>query len=191
MSKLDVLLVTPQSRESVYQILSNKVAAIEPPVWSGLIATYMRNQGYSVGMLDAEAESLTHQQTADRIASADPLLTVFVVYGQQPSASTQCMPAGRIACKALNEVSPGAFTMVMGTHSSALPRMTLEQEPYTFVCQGEGPVTVRELVKTLKDGSHKFENVPGLWYRENGEIKSNKTADKTKDLDAELPGQAW
>jgi anaerobic magnesium-protoporphyrin IX monomethyl ester cyclase len=190
-SRLDVLLVTPASRSAVYQSLGSEIAAIEPPVWSGLIATYMRNNGFSVDMLDAEAQELTHDQTATEIAKRDPLLTVFVVYGQQPSASTQCMPAGRAVCKAYNEKSPGAFTIVMGTHSSSLPRLTLENEPYMFVCQGEGPVTILGLTKTLKDGSHQFENVPGLWYRSGSEIKSNKMADKIKDLDKELPGQAW
>lgn len=191
MSKLDVLLVTPHSRNSVYQILSNEVAAIEPPVWAGLIASYMRNHGFSVDMLDAEALSMPHKMTADEIAKRDPLLTVFVVYGQQPSASTQCMPSGRAVCQLYNELSPGAFTIVMGTHASALPKMTLEQEPYTFVCQGEGPVTILELTKTLKDGKHDFERVPGLWYKQNGEAKGNKMAEKIKDLDAEFPRQAW
>lgn len=192
MSQLDLLLVTPPSRSAVYQALGNEWAAIEPPVWAGLIATYMRNRGYSVGMLDAEALGMTHQQCAEEINKRGPLLTVFVVYGQQPSASTQCMPAGRASCEAYNKLAPGAFTMVMGTHSSAVPDLTIRQEPYTFVCAGEGPVTVLELTKTLKDGSHKFENVPGLWYRaKDGEVKSTKWAEKIKDLDAELPGQAW
>lgn len=95
MSKpLDVLLITPPSRVQVYQELSRDFAAIEPPVWSGLIATFLRQHSCSVAILDAEAEGLNHQQTADRIAAIAPRLAVFVIYGQQPSASTQCMPAG-------------------------------------------------------------------------------------------------
>ena len=38
--KLDLLLVTPPSRLEVYQELSNSLAAIEPPVWSALIAEF-------------------------------------------------------------------------------------------------------------------------------------------------------
>ena len=41
MSKIDVLLVTPPSRLDVYQNLSNEYAAVEPPVWSSLIANYL------------------------------------------------------------------------------------------------------------------------------------------------------
>ncbi len=185
---MEVLLVTPSSRSEVYQSLQD-FTAIEPPVWSGLIATYLRNRGIDVGILDAEALELTHKQTAEEIARIDPLLTVFVVYGQQPSASTQCMSAGKKTCEELKKINDGV-TLVMGTHASAIPKETLENEPYTFVCKGEGPITIHELVKNLKMGKLTFENVPGLWYRE-GEIKFNKAAEKIKDLDKELPGQAW
>ena len=91
----DVLMVTPPSRVEVYQKLSVDYAAIEPPVWSGLIADFIRRRGHDVAMFDAEAEGLTCDDTARRIAEIDPTLIVYMIYGQQPSASTQCMPAGR------------------------------------------------------------------------------------------------
>ena len=52
---LDVLLVTPPSRLEVYQKLAGEFAAIEPPVWSSLIAKYLSIRGYNVKILDAEA----------------------------------------------------------------------------------------------------------------------------------------
>ena len=188
--KLDLLLVTPPSRLEVYQELSNSLAAIEPPVWSALIAEFIRNRGYAVSILDAEAEGLDHQQTANAIVAANPILTIFVIYGQQPSASTQCMPAGRKTCELLN-ISTDLPTMVMGTHASALPQRTLIEEPYTYVCQGEGPYTVLGLLEVLKSGRRSFADIPGLWYLE-GEIpRGNPPADKIKDIDTELPRQAW
>ena len=189
-TKTDLLLVTPPSRLEVYQELSNDLAAIEPPVWSGLIAEFIRRKGHTVRILDAEADSLTHQQTAAAIVKADPLLTVFVVYGQQPSASTQCMPGGSKACMLLNAMAD-LQTMVIGTHASALPLRTLVEEPYTYVCQGEGPYTVLGLLEALKDGRGSLTKVPGLWYREDGRPRGNPPAPKIKDLDHELPRQAW
>lgn len=191
MEKLDVLFVTPPSRLEVYQGLSNDLAATEPPVWSGLIAGFMGRHGYSVEILDAEAEGLTHEQTARRIVAADPTLAVFMVYGQQPSASTQCMPAGAKTARLLNEETGGDIpTLVIGTHPSALPRRTLREEPYRFVCEGEGPYTVLGLVEALKSGGS-LTAVPGLWYHDDGEIRSNKTAPIIEDLDTVLPRQAW
>ena len=74
MSQLDVLLITPPSRLEVYQNLSGDYAAIETPVWSMLIAKYLSNLSYNVEILDAEADSLTHEQTAETISKKIPNL---------------------------------------------------------------------------------------------------------------------
>ena len=68
MSNLDVLLITPQSRLEVYQNLSNDYAAVETPVWSMLIAKYLSDLNHNVEILDAEADNLTHEQTAEIIS---------------------------------------------------------------------------------------------------------------------------
>ena len=192
MNELDALLITPPSRLDVYQELSNEYAAIEPPVWSSLIAKYLLKRGFNIKILDAEAENLTHEQTAEKIISEKPLLAVYMVYGQQPSASTQCMPAGKKTADIVNDKSNDEIkSIVIGTHASSLPSRTLLEEPYTFVCQGEGPITVEELIKLLKKGKKNYKDVPGLWYKENGEIKNNKSAKMFENLDQSLPGQAW
>jgi len=188
-AKLDVLMVTPPSRVAVYQDLSSDYAAIEPPVWSGLIAEFLRNHGYSVGMLDAEAEELSCAATADRIAEIDAALTIYVIYGQQPSASTQCMPAGRAVAERASSLTDRP-SLVIGTHSSALPERTLREEPYTYVCQGEGPQTALGLIEYLK-GRRSLASVEGLVYRDGDMIRTNPWATKIKDLDTELPRQAW
>ena len=193
MSTIDALLITPPSRLEVYQGLSDDYAAIEPPVWSSLIAKYLIKKGYTAQILDAEAENFTHEQTAKKIISINPRLAIFMIYGQQPSASTQCMPGGKKTCDKLNSLSSNSIkTIVVGTHASALPKKTLEEEPYDFVCQGEGPITIAKLVDHIKNNKTKLENIPGLWYRDKeAKVKSNKYSPMFEDLDRDLPGQAW
>ena len=53
MSNIDVLLITPPSRLEVYQGLSNEYAAIEPPVWSSLIANYLLKRNWVSNYMDA------------------------------------------------------------------------------------------------------------------------------------------
>ena len=66
MSNIDALLITPPSRAEVYQVLSGSYAAVEPPVWSSLIANYLIKSDYSVKILDAESENLNQPDIADR-----------------------------------------------------------------------------------------------------------------------------
>lgn len=192
MAQLDVLIVTPPSRLEVYQSLSNDLAAIEPPVWSGLIAEFLRNRSVNVAILDAEAEGLNHEQTAAKIKDSNPQLVLLMIYGQQPSASTQCMPAASKTARILRQLAGESLPILaLGTHPSALPKRTLEEEPFTYVCQGEGPYTVLALIEAIKAGNKDLSGVPGLWYRdEAGTIRSTKPAALITDLDHELPRQA-
>lgn len=192
MSQLDVLLVNPPSRLEIYQSLAGELAAVEPPVWAGLIAEFARRNGLSAAILDAEAAGLTHEEAASRISDMRPRLTVFTVYGLQPSASTQCMPGASKTAARLAELAPDLPTLVLGTHASALPKRTLLEEPFTFVCQGEGPHTVLALVRALKAGSDDYARVPGLWFQDaDGHARAAAPAANIKDLDQELPRQAW
>ena len=193
MSNIDALLITPPSRLEVYQGLANDYAAIEPPVWSSLIANFLIKKGFTAEILDAEAENLTHEKTAEKIARKNPKLAIFMVYGQQPSASTQCMPGGKKTCSKLNEITSNEIkSIVIGTHASALPKKTLEEEPYTYVCQGEGPLTVVELINFLKGKNKDLKKIPGLWYFDKDKnICSNPSAKMFENLDQNLPGQAW
>lgn len=190
--QIDLVLVNAPGKQRVYQSLANELAAYEPPIWAGLLANYARKHGLSVDIIDAEALQLSYEDTVKAIIDRRPVLTVFVVYGQQPSASTQCMPAAGDVCRMLKETAPELKTLFMGTHSSALPGRTLLEEATDFVCQGEGPTTVRDLVTALKNNATSYAGIGGLWYRDaQGDVKANPTAPKLENLDVELPGMAW
>src|SRR5438034_8450127 len=82
--KLDLVLINPSSRTQVYQSLGTKLAAIENPVWAGLMATFCRRRGLSVEIIDAEAEELVAEEVAERVEELKPVLATVVVYGHQP-----------------------------------------------------------------------------------------------------------
>lgn len=194
MKKLDVLIINPSALGQIYQALSDEVAAIEPPIWSGLIANQLRSKGRSVALLDCEGLGLTVSESAKKVADYDPRLTVIVVYGQQPSASTQNMFAASMLCKELKQLYPDRKTLLVGGHCSALPARTLQEEPVDFVCQGEGPVTIAGLLDTpdLTDTTQ-LKKIPGLWYRDEGKpvFSAPATLIAQEHLDQELPGIAW
>lgn len=190
--KVDVVLVNPGGRKKVYQSLGAELSAVEPPVWAGLIATFIRQRGFSVSILDANAENLNVEQTALRIAEVNPLLTAMVVYGHQPSATTQTMPAAGAICTALRHRAPELKSILVGGHVAALPEQTLREEDVDFVCGGEGPLTILELLQVLQGNvPEKIETVHDLWYWEDGFVRSNPPAPLIKDLDHEMPRVAW
>jgi|TARA_Y100000294_G_C8558471_1_gene338082 radical SAM superfamily enzyme YgiQ (UPF0313 family) len=187
----DLLLINPGNREQLYQKLGSDLAAIEPPIWVGLIATFVRNKGYSVQILDANAEGLGPVDTAQRIAEISPILTAIVVYGQNPSASTMVMPAVNSACKEIKKMVPEQKILLTGGHVAALPEQTLLEEDCDFVCDGEGPYTILELIAALKRGSTSLEKVRGLLYWKDSVIVHNESAPLVMDLDTEMEGIAW
>ncbi len=191
-NKLDVLLINPGNLIQVYQTLGLNISAIEPPVWSGLMATFVRRKGCSVQILDANAENLTPAQTAQKALELKPLLIAVVVYGHQPSASTQIMPAASSICSAIKAQDPSQKVFLVGGHVSALPDRTLSEESADFVSSGEGPHTLLELIEALKaGGSENLKKVRGLLYKENGKIQFNAPAPLVKNLDEEMPEMAW
>ena len=139
MSKgVDVVLVNPGSLKAVYQDLGRDLSAIEPPSLAGLFATYLRRKGLSVEIVDAPALDLDPAAVAKQVHELKPVLVVMVVYGFQPSASTQNMPAAGETCRALKELDPGIRILLTGTHAAALPERTL-REVYALAFEAETP----------------------------------------------------
>jgi radical SAM superfamily enzyme YgiQ (UPF0313 family) len=192
MSSPDVVFVQPASRIQVYQGLGTTLAAVEPPVWAGLMARFTRDRGYGVEMIDAEAEELSAVQVAARLVALNPVLVTVVAFGHQPSASTQSMAGASVLCRVIKEAAPHLPVLIVGGHVSALPERTLREEAVDFVCQGEGPLTVQQLVDALKSGDTRaHERVQGLWYRDGEACRHTPEAPLIEDLDRLLPGLAW
>jgi anaerobic magnesium-protoporphyrin IX monomethyl ester cyclase len=189
---VDVALVNPGNRAQIYQGLGSHFAAVEPPVWVGLIASFVRKQGYTVSILDANAEQLTADETARRIGELNPQLTAIVVYGHNPSASTQVMPAAAAICSAIKRNHPFLKVLMLGGHVAALPERTLREEAADFVCGGEGPWTVLDLLQAFTSTSRpNLRQVRDLLFWEGDVVARTAPAPLVTDLDAEMPGQAW
>ncbi len=148
-----VLLVHTNASGKVYQSL-NSVSQIEPPIWCVMLASNLM-EDYDVEILDAEADSLTPTETVQRIIESDADLNVFVVYGQQPSASTQNMAGVHDVLEIINHKLP---TLCVGLYPSAKPEECLRKNKCTYVAKGEGIETIRGLMS----GDAK---VPGLYFR--------------------------
>ncbi len=193
-SRADVLIVSPGNNRVIYQDLATDYAAIEPPIWAALMANFLRRRSIEVAIADQEAEGLSLDQLLSRAEELKCKVAAIVVYGQQPSASTQNMTMSIEIAKAFRKNLPSVRTILIGGHVSALPRESLLESEADFVCQGEGPLTLEALLQ-LKDLSDEtgLARVPGLWYRSQGRpaFAGECAVIPEKDLPSVLPGMAW
>lgn len=189
-TEIDIVLINPGDRKQVFQNLDADFSAIEPPFWVAVIAAYLRKCGFGVAIIDANADNITPDEVAARVDGMAAMLSVVVVYGSQPSASTQNMTiAGRI-CKAL-KAGTSSKVAIGGLHPSALPERTFKDTGVDFVIEGEGPYTLKGLIRHLKSGDGDYSKVPGLWYAHNDSVLHTQRAPLITDLDDMLPLAAW
>lgn len=183
----DLVIVNPAAAHGIYGPLGNELIAIEPPQWCRLIAGYVRDRGFSVRIVDAEAERLTPSETVDRAlgSAKTPPLVCIAAYGHQPSASTQQMFGAREFADALNKRDPSVQIIMVGGHPSALPMRTFREEAVDYVGVGEGHLTVIGLLR-----GDAPETIPGLVWHDGKSIQVNKAAPLCEDL-RELHGATW
>lgn len=184
MSKLDVAFVIPSDSPQTYQALEH---AIEPPAKARFIAAYLMRRNCSVAVLDAAVLNYSAEKMAEEVLALRPHLVVMTIYGYNPSASTQTMVAARQYAQSIRDHA-AIPVLLTGTHPAALPERTLREEPIDYVCDGEGPITVHELLQAIKEGGS-VKKVQSLWYWEDGVVAHNVAAPLI-DLNAEpaLPG---
>jgi radical SAM superfamily enzyme YgiQ (UPF0313 family) len=193
---IDILFVHPNASKKIYQGLADNHSAIEPPIWAAMLANSVRAAGFSCEILDAEAERLDYISAAKRAVEYNARVICVVVYGQQPSASTQNMTGACAISEEIKLHQPDSFIIFVGGHVAALPRETLSAEKsIDAVCQNEGVYTLRSLLalKKLTD-EHSLKNVAGLCFRDSaGNIVVNEPSSivAKENLEIDLPGMAW
>ncbi len=192
MKQLDILFIHPNASQKIYQDLSKDYSAIEPPIWAGMLLSHCLKAGFRAEILDCEALHLSDEEASQKIQKSNPRVACFVIYGQQPSASSQNMEGAVSLAKTIKGLNPQIKILFVGGHVSALPREVMEKHLCVdMVCQNEGVYTISTLLKTnLKDN---LKEVNGLGFRSNGMTILNKPSPivAKEDLSQQLPGSVW
>ena len=186
----DIVIVKPGNQKPLYgQLSSFQLTAIEPPLWSAILAGYLRQKGYSAAVIDAEAENISYEKTAEMALDLKPRLIALSVSGTNPSASTMNMAGAGKIISLIKGSGSSTRTIALGLHPSALPLRTLLDERPDFVCQGEGFHTLSQLLECLKSDGNPLD-VIGLWLLRDNHAVHGRDAELFSDLD-QLPLPAW
>lgn len=84
----DLVLINPSAKSQMYGSLGVLFSGIEPPLWCALLAAFVRMCGYTVQILDPEAENWSITETVQKAKKYNPRLIGIIVLGSNPSASS-------------------------------------------------------------------------------------------------------
>jgi len=193
--RLDILFIHTSASKKIYQDLAKNHSAIEPPIWAAMLANHCRSKGFGVNILDCEAEWLDKEAAAKMIDYLNPRVACFVVYGQQPSASTQNMQGAIDTSTALKNINSSIPVMFVGAHIAALPREVLQNEPsIDYICQNEGVYTISNFLTAIQNSNFDLSKIRGLGYRDeenNTVLNPSEVIVPKNRLEHDLPGMAW
>ncbi len=183
----DILLVNAGgTRKQVYQDLSKVFSAIDTPFWAALTAGYLRNRGFNVDILDANALNLDLNETVEAIADMSPKSIAIVCYSQQANVSAPIMVAVGQLCRKIKDRLPETRLILTGWHPSALPERTLKEEACDLLVQGEGFRALADLL-----AGREYGDIKGLWWKNGSGVLHGPAPENVRDLTTELPDVAW
>ena len=191
---IDVLFVNPSNAINIYQGLSNKISAIEPPTWSLLLSESCRSKGFKVDILDCLAENLDDDEALSRIKEKKARLICFVVYGQNVNAGTTSMSGATRLANFLKEKKIDIPIAFIGSHVQALPKQTMKNEKsIDMVFQNEGVYSLWNLLNLEEIIIKELYQINGIAFRDKDKIIFNKPEKVVPQerMDVDLPGYAW
>jgi radical SAM superfamily enzyme YgiQ (UPF0313 family) len=191
---IDILFISPGNANGIYQNLADDYAAIEPPTWALLLAQSCRSVGYTVALIDANAEQLDKEEIEKRVKELNPRLICFVVYGQNVNAGTVNMGGATYLSKHLKQVGIITPIACLGSYIQAVPIKTLNEEPsIDFGFTNEGVYALRNVLAEPNIDVNNLGHIKGLVWRENGVSKINPSEKVVPNdkMDLDLPGYAW
>ena len=190
---MDVVLINPSVGNN-YQGLKSKYSAVEPPTWSLLLAESMRNFGFKVSIIDANAEDISLEEIYKRIKIQNPKIISLVVYGQNVNAGTTNMSGAITISNFIKSKDKNIFVSYFGSYVQALPVKALKEEKsIDLVFTNEGVYSLKNVLSLKNLDEKNLSNIKGIAFRKDGNIRINppEIVVPNERMDLDLPGYAW
>ena len=154
-----------------------KMVGAAPPLGMLYIATYLRENGVDISIIDEAAQGYSLKETVDWVKKEDPDILGF------STCSSSGRKAALIAEKVKNE-NPDIVTVFGNFYATFNAERILKKYPFVdAIIRGEGEHTSLELAKCLeKKGDLK--KVLGINFRNNGQTISTPDRPLIKDVDS-------
>jgi len=154
-----------------------KMVGAAPPLGILYIATYLRENGIDVSIMDEATQGFSLKDTVDWVKKEDPDILGF----------STCSSSGRraaIITEKVKEENPNIITVLGNFYATFNAERILKKYPFVdVIVRGEGEYTSLELAKCLEKGSN-LKKVLGINLRNNGQIISTFDRPLIKDVDS-------
>ncbi|RPJ06167.1 MAG: radical SAM protein [Spirochaetaceae bacterium] len=153
------------------------------PLGIGYIASFLRNNGKKIEIVDIPGENLDRESFQKRIKS---LKAKYYGIGGIFTAFNNVIAA----VEYIHEIHPDAFIFAGNTVAYSAPELLMSQCHVNAIVMGEGEVTTLELINAINNGVD-LKNVKGIMFKDgDGKMHINEEREPIENLDA-LPFPAW
>jgi len=150
-----------------------KASYLQPPIGLAYTAAYiMRERNVAAQIIDAQAEDLTLEETAEKAKDAD-----FVII----SASLPAIESNLELCKQIKTLNKDIKIGLIGTYASFFHKKLIKNSAIDFVVRGEPEIP---LVNILDFFNEKRFDLSGLTLKHNGKIIVGPKAKLIENLDS-------
>lgn len=147
---------------------------LSPPIILAYIAAILERAGHNVILIDAHALKLSKEDVLRRIKLFKPDILAFRVETYHFHDTLEWIRYLKL--------STGLPVIVGGINMDLYPLETMAHKEIDFGLAGEAIFTLPEFISCLEN-SVSYTHIPGLYWREDGQIKYNPPKSTTVDFD--------
>ncbi len=165
-----ILLIQPNYRDIYSYAGSKDITPISPPLGLAYIAAVVRENGFDVKIIEANALNLKHYQIKKEILKYNP------DYVAMTASSSLINEANKLA-----NLCPKKIKIILGgIHASSIPEEILrDYKRIDIIVRGEGEETIINILK-----GKPLEEIDGISFRKDNKIIHNKDSKFIEDLDS-------
>ncbi len=143
----------------------------------GYLAAVARDKGYEVSIMEPEVYGMSDGDIISYLKEKRPDLVGI-------SCATSNFN-GAVKIARLIKEYLGTFVILGGVHASSLPEQILKKHDcFDVLVIGEGELTFLDICKHLERGNRNFADIPGITYRDNGQVVLTQPRPFIEDVDS-------
>lgn len=177
-SKMSKFLILRTTKGMSLLLRENSLKKCQPPFSPPLsllyVASSLEKEGHTVELIDITCEKNPEEKINRSLSSIDAAIINVLPGNQDESASLAFY---------LHNNCPDVPIIIQGIYCTIHPEHALRDIPSADICiEGEAEHIIKEVTESI-EGKRLLSEIPGVFYRENKEIKTGKNPKEFKDLD--------